>query len=50
MKSNAERAIECLTCDYFDRCIREVPDPKDKEDGTCKQKDIYENDEKLAEE
>lgn len=43
MKSNVERTIESLTCVYFDRCLREVPDPQEYEDGTCKQKDIFRN-------
>lgn len=34
--------FECAFCPYYARCKQEIDEPEDNPDGTCKQKDIYE--------
>jgi len=46
VKSNKERIMECLTCEYAEICYETVEKPEDYEDGTCKTKRIFEKKEK----
>lgn len=36
------RLAECVNCPYFDRCVKEVSDPQEDLDGTCKTRKGYE--------
>lgn len=38
-----ERMVECLYCEYFDKCYREVEVPEDYLDGSCKTKEKFKN-------
>lgn len=44
------RIAECVLCEYFDRCMNEVDDPEEYPDGSCRQKDIFKEREKVANE
>lgn len=37
-----KRLVECLNCPYFDRCFKEVSDPQEDSDGTCKTQKEFE--------
>ena len=37
-----KRLVECIRCPYFDRCMKDVPEPEDDSNGTCKTRKEYE--------
>ena len=41
MKNNVERIMECLACEFFEKCEQEIEDPEEYEDGSCKQRDTF---------
>lgn len=41
--SDKERFMECLRCPYAVRCEREVPNPEEYEDGSCKTLKLFLN-------
>lgn len=36
---DSDRLIECITCDYYMECQRDIDEPEDYFDGSCKTKD-----------
>lgn len=36
---DSDRLIECVTCDYYMECRRDIEEPEDYSDGSCKTKD-----------
>lgn len=41
MKSNVERTLECLNCEYWEKCNQTVAVPDDYPDGSCKVKNNF---------
>ncbi len=41
MKSDKERLVECVTCEFFDECFDSAPVPEEYEDGSCKTKEKF---------
>lgn len=37
-----KRLVECIRCLYFDRCTKDITEPEDDPDGTCKTRKEYE--------
>lgn len=44
-KSDWWRLRECYLCEYFDWCWDEIPNPQEYPDGSCKQKDVFREEE-----
>lgn len=38
--NDIERLLECVNCEYFDKCYGSVLNPEEYADGRCKTKDI----------
>ena len=40
--NDTQKMIECLFCPYMDLCIKTIENPEECEDGSCKEKEVFE--------
>ncbi len=43
-----KRLVECVNCPYFHQCVKEVIDPQEDSDGTCKTRKEFESGSRIS--